>query len=200
MIKNTTKINSNQFVGVCLGLLQQCGKIIRDVHHSSAKQIKYKEGDDPVTIADFRCQWIINEGLNKFYPGIFIIGEEGSNGVPSEFDFGSLDNECFKQFGFKDFEYELDKCTVYVDPLDATRSFVQGKLADVTCLITLAYEEKPVIGLIGYPAPRSTLEHITETTEIIVGQIDTPRVISLKKSEDSGNFEIIEEFGPFGEP
>ena len=200
MIHNSVRIKSNEFIGVCLGLIQKSCEIIREVHSSSVKHIKFKEGDDPVTIADFRCQWIINEGLNHYYPGLFVVGEEGSNGVPSEFDFNSIDKGSFANFGFKEEEYELEKCTVYVDPLDATRSFVKGELSDVTCLITLTYEEKPVIGLIGYPSPRSAPGTLNEITEIAVGQIDTPRVVTLKKEDSSVGYEICEEFKPFGNP
>lgn len=200
MIKTATKIKSNEFIGVCLALVQKSCEIIREVHLDSVKHIKYKEGDDPVTIADFRCQWIIDEGLKQFYPGIHIIGEEGSNGVPSEFEFSAIDKLSFSSFGFTEQEYELDRCTVYVDPLDATRSFVKGELSDVTCLITLAYEKKPVIGLIGYPSPRSAPGEVNECTEIAVSQIDTPKVLTLKKNSDTNNYEVFEEFKPFGEP
>lgn len=204
MINTTAKISSTKFISVCLGLLERTCEIIREVHLGSVanKKIQFKEGDDPVTIADLRSAWIIDEGLAHHFPGIFIIGEEGPNGIASEFSFAGIDTNSFAKFGFPEREFELEKCTVFVDPLDATRAFVKGNLSGVTCLITLAYENKPVIGLIGYPSatPRPYSEEFNTQTEIVVGLADHPRVLNLGKLPTASEYEIFEEFLPFNNP
>jgi 3'-phosphoadenosine 5'-phosphosulfate (PAPS) 3'-phosphatase len=45
----------------------------------------------------------------------------------------------------------LSKGTIYVDPLDGTREFVDGRYENVTCLIGIAIDGKPVGGVIGVP-------------------------------------------------
>lgn len=123
------------------------------------------------------------------------MGEEGSNGIESEFDFETLTKDKFN-FGFKSVDYDLKDCCVYIDPLDGTRAFVKSNLQAVTCLITLTYKNKPVVGIMGYPYPNHTKHKPNPNTEIYVGQIDTPKVVRIKWNDTK--YEEIEEFKPFG--
>ena len=146
-----SKINSNQFISVSLILAEQACKIIREIHNEGVFSTKFKVGDDPVTKADFTAQWIVETGLKKAFPGIKIIGEEGSNGIPSEFDFNNFDLNKFDDFGFEKRDYNLDDCCVFIDPLDGTRNYIKGELYAVSCLITLACNKIPVAAIIAKP-------------------------------------------------
>lgn len=45
-------------------------------------------------------------------------------------------------------ELELDRLTIWIDPLDGTKNFVLGDLEGVTTLIGVAYDENPIFGVI----------------------------------------------------
>jgi 3'-phosphoadenosine 5'-phosphosulfate (PAPS) 3'-phosphatase len=64
----------------------------------------------------------------------------------------------------------LSQVTVYVDPLDGTREFVDGRYENVTCLIGIAVDGKPVAGAIGIPFASSTpsSDITTSTSEVNV--------------------------------
>ena len=47
-------------------------------------------------------------------------------------------------------ELPMDRLVVWIDPLDATRSYVNGNLSDVTCLIGVAMDGRPVLGIINH--------------------------------------------------
>ena len=44
--------------------------------------------------------------------------------------------------------------TVFIDPLDGTREFVEGRLEAVQCLVGVAYRGRAVAGVVGVPWPR----------------------------------------------
>tara|TARA_B100001029_G_C15006821_1_gene421660 strand:+ start:303 stop:1079 length:777 start_codon:yes stop_codon:yes gene_type:complete len=89
--------------------------------------IKNKEDNSPVTIADQKVELRIRELINSKFPSHGILGEE---------------YESFK----------IDSEFVWViDPIDGTRSFIAGH-KDFGTLIALLYNNKPVIGIINCPA------------------------------------------------
>lgn len=45
----------------------------------------------------------------------------------------------------------LRDLTIFVDPVDGTREFVEGRLSAVQCLVGVAYRGRPVLGVIGLP-------------------------------------------------
>lgn len=45
----------------------------------------------------------------------------------------------------------MNDVTVYIDPMDGTREFVEERLQNVQCLIGITYKGKPVGGVIGLP-------------------------------------------------
>ena len=52
----------------------------------------------------------------------------------------------------------LEELTLFVDPLDGTREFVEGRLSNVACLIGIARQDRPIAGVIGLPFPDGTWE------------------------------------------
>tara|TARA_B100000579_G_C22687316_1_gene783235 strand:- start:126 stop:926 length:801 start_codon:yes stop_codon:yes gene_type:complete len=87
---------------------------------------KIKHEFDPVTIADIQIQKKINRLISKFYPDHSIIGEEDST--------------------LKESPYEW--C---IDPIDGTKSFIQGMPLWGT-LISLAKDKKIIMGIADIPA------------------------------------------------
>lgn len=86
-----------------------------------------EKGDQsPVTLADREIEAIIRENIKQHYPDHGIIGEEyGRENENSEFQW-------------------------IIDPIDGTSSFIIGRPTFGT-LIALAYQNKPILGIINQP-------------------------------------------------
>ena len=89
--------------------------------------VDLKEDQSPVTIADRNAEEILRKKISKYFPDHGIIGEEFGNVKP-------------------DAEWVWT-----IDPVDGTRSFVQG-LPLFASLISLLHKGEPVIGIIELPA------------------------------------------------
>lgn len=134
-----------------------------------------KEGGNPksvVTQADIDAQAIIVGGLRRAWgDGLLIIGEEdGSDGPPTTIagapslrkDLFMPDQQqqqqqqrspFFLNTDIDDEDLPLDEITIFVDPLDGTREFVEGRLQNVACLIGIARNNRSIAGIIGVPFP-----------------------------------------------
>ena len=51
----------------------------------------------------------------------------------------------------KDIMVEISDLTLYIDPMDGTREFVEGRLDNVQCLIGITWKGQPIGGVIGLP-------------------------------------------------
>ncbi len=89
--------------------------------------VDLKEDQSPVTIADRNAEEILRKKISKYFPDHGIIGEE----------FGSVKPDA--------------EWVWTIDPVDGTRSFVQG-LPLFASLISLLHKGEPVIGIIELPA------------------------------------------------
>ena len=83
-----------------------------------------------------------------FRPAIGIIGEEGTK-----------QRDCTPPTTPPDLtrvteslpSYSLDSLTLYIDPLDGTRDYVHGDIHNVTVLIGIVHEHRPIAGIIHFP-------------------------------------------------
>ena len=114
-----------------------------------------------LTVADVRAQKVIVDGLRSTFPGLALVGEEdeadeGSavalEGAPSWWP--QAVDRAGEQVGSEPLpdEYRgirLDELVVFIDPLDGTREFVQGRLDSVQTLVGVAWRGRPIAGVIG---------------------------------------------------
>lgn len=168
-------INLYNLIDECSKLALAAGKVIREVHGARLVEGNgvlnghLKEDGDPksvATVADIRAQRVIVSGLQAKFPGVCIVGEEddseefvcGSTHEPAEDD--SLDSHPFIASRCLDllasdpkakFEYELDSIVVFIDPLDGTHEFVEGRVKHVQTLIGIAINGYPLAGVVGLP-------------------------------------------------
>lgn len=117
---------------------------------------KGKKDFDPQTEADRKCQQIIIGSLSSQFKELKIIGEEGEedlskipkNLIIDQFDSKFLaENVCpesFKDLSEKDI-------TIWIDPLDGTKEYVDGFVENVTVLIGIAFREAAIGGIIHQP-------------------------------------------------
>jgi 3'(2'), 5'-bisphosphate nucleotidase len=111
---------------------RQAGEAIMEVYQQKElfDRVDYKADDSPLTLADQRAHEIIKEKLEKAYPEIPLISEEG-----------------------KDIPYKERKEWLafwLVDPLDGTKEFIKRN-GEFTVNIALIYDKAPVLGVIYIP-------------------------------------------------
>ena len=130
----TDAMNLESIVGRITNISIQAGhEILR--YYKSDYSVRKKSNDSPVTEADIAANEIIVSSLAKFTPDIPIISEES--------DIADYSVRSLWQ------RYWL------IDPLDGTRSFVQGT-DEFTVNIALIEGHYPILGVVHSPVEQST--------------------------------------------
>lgn len=144
--------------------------------------IQFKEEGDArsaLTIADTSAQRIIVSSILGSYPNLHIVGEEDESVevdvayqrvlrddilVGHEWTTANVEKEQPPEY------LNLAEVTVFVDPLDGTREFVEGRLSNVQSLIGVCYKGRPLMGAIGLPFPNEANGNSTEVVFGIIGK------------------------------
>ena len=111
-------------------IAKEAGNAIMKIYNQDF-DVKYKQDNSPLTLADIKANEIIESGLNRLSVNFPILSEEG-----------------------KDILYEEREHWEYfwlVDPLDGTKEFVK-KNGEFTVNIALIYKDTPVLGVVYAPA------------------------------------------------
>jgi len=118
------------------------------------------------TEADTKIEQLLRGNIEKHFPDITVIGEEGEVGkIELEEDWIDYDKALtsFTQefIDCKNNEsMDLSKVpadidpkdlVIWLDPLDGTAEFIDGLLSHVTTLIGIAHKGKPIAGIINQP-------------------------------------------------
>ena len=132
-----------------------------------------KDKDDPrsaLTEADTNAQAAIVDALRATWPGLRIVGEEEEHDADGA---GSANARSLRRdlcqgdtHDASEWREPLDALFVFVDPVDGTREFVEGRLNAVQCLIGVACRGRAVAGAIGLPFPEGGL---TKETTVVWG-------------------------------
>ena len=127
--------------------------------------MKYKDegaARDALTEADLRAQSAIVDALRAAWPDLTIVGEEEDDATAAytSMSDGSQplrrDLLSFPESAPRESELPsaaLSDVCVFVDPLDGTREFVEGRLANVQSLVGVSVRGRAVAGAIGLPFP-----------------------------------------------
>jgi len=111
-------------------ILVEAGKAIVEIYKSGDFKAELKSDNSPVTLADKVSSQIINQGLKKIYPEVFVLDEE--NSIP---DYNKRKNWL---------QYFL------LDPLDGTKEFVKRN-GEFCINLALIESSKPIEGWIYQP-------------------------------------------------
>ncbi|WP_196139295.1 3'(2'),5'-bisphosphate nucleotidase CysQ [Aliikangiella sp. G2MR2-5] len=106
------------------------GKVILPIYQSDNFEVESKQDNTPLTRADLASHHIIIEQLNKLYPSIPCLSEEGKE---------------IQIKHRKDWPY----CFI-IDPLDGTKEFID-KNGEFSVNIALVKKNKPILGVIYAP-------------------------------------------------
>ncbi|WP_231402447.1 3'(2'),5'-bisphosphate nucleotidase CysQ [Caenimonas aquaedulcis] len=108
------------------GIAEAAGREIMDVYAGDIAAWS-KDDASPLTEADLRADRVIREGLERAFPGVYILSEESSShGVQADVFF-------------------------LVDPLDGTKEFLKRN-DEFTVNIALVVDGRPVAGVVQAPA------------------------------------------------
>ena len=139
MADSAATVELAELVARCLALAEGAGTLIREVYETNELETRYKDAQrDPVTVADLRAQRYIQGSLARAYPTLLVIGEEDDAAVASHDDVVLNPNagEGSQLLSSLVLPPELRTLrtadlVLWLDPLDATRSFVRPQLPSV---------------------------------------------------------------------
>lgn len=149
----TEDVKLSELLCASIDLARRGGETIKGVRASGALDTKQKGVDDPVTRADLETQAIVVGGLRTLWPRIAIVGEESvypdpdpkakppaRTGLVAE---GVVPPSLAS--------IPLSELAVFIDPLDATREFVEGNAEPVMVLIGISRKGVPIAGVTYQP-------------------------------------------------
>ncbi len=120
------KLSREQLDTLCR-IAEDAGREIMDVY-AKGGEIWQKEDTSPLTEADLRADRVIRAGLEKHFPGLFILSEESRSAGAGE-----------------------DDAFFLVDPLDGTKEFIKRN-GEFTVNIALVVRGAVVAGVVLAPA------------------------------------------------
>jgi len=144
-------------------------------------KVELKDAQDPrsaLTKADCAAQKVIVGALlSEWGDGLKIVSEEDDTDdkelaaalVSTTFTFEPLNRDMFEDDIGETADIDPSEITVFVDPLDGTREFVEGRLENCQVLIGIAIGGESVAGAIGIPFPDGDL---SSDSTIIYGLAD----------------------------
>jgi 3'-phosphoadenosine 5'-phosphosulfate (PAPS) 3'-phosphatase/thiamine kinase-like enzyme len=105
-----------------------------------------------LTQADLDAQSKIIGSLRETWgDSLKIVGEEDESEAPLIKDGTLLDQTLLDESDLIDELLPLEEISLFVDPLDGTREFVEGRLHNVASLIGIARNDKAIAGVVGLP-------------------------------------------------
>lgn len=140
-------------------------------------KVYFKDEADPrsaLTEADEAAQRAIVGSLKaEWEDKILIIGEEDDNdddknpSIKSSYE--PLRRQLFENDIGETADIDPSDITIFVDPLDGTREFVENRLQNCQVLVGVAIDGEAVAGAIGIPFPAGDL---SEDASIVYGLVD----------------------------
>jgi 3'-phosphoadenosine 5'-phosphosulfate (PAPS) 3'-phosphatase len=134
-----------------------------------------KDIDDPrsaLTEADLNAQKAVVDRIRATWPNLRIVGEEDEDET-NEVDVSDPELQLRRDLcdvssspSLAGWSEPVEVLTVFVDPVDGTREFVEERLDAVQCLVGVACRGRAVAGAIGLPFPGGTL---SEPTSVVWG-------------------------------
>ena len=131
---------------------------------SGGLNVDLKDAADPrsaLTEADLAAQRVMVSALREAWPGLRIIGEEDESEesvAEVASDAPPLRQDLCPELASAGLSAPLDELVCFVDPLDGTREFVEGRLSNVQSLVGVARGGRPIAGACGLPFPSGTLD------------------------------------------
>lgn len=201
-VEETIKIS--ELLSASIYLAEKGGKEVVKIRYMDDSQIgqlskgKTKEGaNEFVTLGDQRSHEIITSGLKAAWPNLPYQSEETD---PKIFKVSPppKSNREVSDVAKRDEEVPMKAVTVWIDPLDATQEYTEGKqdptlLDYVTVMVCIAIDGKPIAGVIHQPFTKDHLGHIGITKWAWVGHGVSKSLLEATSSspEDPDTVRVI---------
>lgn len=154
---------------------------------SSSLRVSMKDETDArsmLTEADLAAQAAMVSALRATWPDLHIIGEEDGDdssaaAAAAARNAPELRRDLCASLA-TDASVALSECVVFIDPLDGTREFVEGRLHAVQSLVGVAVRGRSIGGAVGLPFPSeasdapAVLFALSDVGSGAVGEPSTP--------------------------
>lgn len=170
----TSSFQIGPLLSTCVDACQRGCTEIRKVQKARVEsndnnllKVELKDVHDPrsaLTEADEAAHCAIVGSLRATWGGdLRIVGEEDDNEelakTLSEMAFEPLDQDLFVDDMGESADIDASKITIFVDPLDGTREFVEGRLENCQVLVGISIDGEAVAGAIGIPFLDGTMDN-----------------------------------------
>lgn len=167
-LETTTLISLNELMTKLVSLTVVANRIINGVHATRDTvplDIINKGRNDPQTRADRETEHFLIQGIRERFPGIPIVGEESSH-QHSEILVKDASAQSHQELlaaspvpgtlrlpftAATDIVRPMREFCLWLDPLDGTREFRDGKMEFVTVLVGVSLNNRPIAGIISVP-------------------------------------------------
>eukprot|EP00536_Pseudo-nitzschia_multiseries_P005820 jgi/Psemu1/191567/e_gw1.116.78.1 len=135
--------------------------VLKDVQDPRSALTEADTSAHTAIVGSLRSEWGNGNPADCF---LRIVGEEDDDEELAKAleatTFEPLDRDRFLDEIPSDATPEIDanRVTIFVDPLDGTREFVEGRLENCQVLVGIAIDGEAVAGAVGIPFPSGTLE------------------------------------------
>ena len=179
----STKVHAFQIgllLSTCIDACQRgCDEIrrVQESREGNNLEVELKDGKDPrsaLTEADLAAQHAIIDSLRTAWgPSLHIVGEEdaeegdGAPSLPRTKNDTPLRTDFLEDDIGETEELDPNDVTIFVDPLDGTREFVEGRLENCQVLVGIAIDGEAVAGAVGIPFPAG--HNLTTGATIVYG-------------------------------
>lgn len=160
-------------ISSAVSVASRAGAEVRRVTRTGVLGVVDKGVQDYQTEADRIAQRMIVASLAKKYPKCTIVGEEDlveDEEADANLIINTVDEDVLKMSlpdQYKDLKEE--DLTIWVDPLDGTKEFVNGLIEHVTVLIGISVAGRSVAGVIHQPFFKNTPNETISTGRTIWG-------------------------------
>lgn len=166
---NKILFNLSDYVSIVLQYFSYIDEYAKKVKEKKVENKRFiKEANESYTELDYLSQKLITNIIQKFYPhkNFILIGEETLN---EEYDKIIVDLNNKDKLEFlssidkitpsnikvpRDFNKSIDvtnsEISIFIDPIDGTKSLINEKYDPVTTLLGLCVDNKPYIGFIHF--------------------------------------------------
>ena len=151
------------------GIATQAGAAIMAIYDGD-HSVEIKEDSSPLTAADKASHQVILSGLQRHFPGIPILSEEGS-----EIPFAVRKN--WRRFWL-------------VDPLDGTKEFIKRN-DEFTVNIALVEEKEPVLGVVYVPAQNKIYWGIKNQGAWVQEEGNLPRQTRVRRPDPEKGLTVV---------
>ncbi|GLD96735.1 hypothetical protein PINS_up005418 [Pythium insidiosum] len=147
-------------LAACVSAGVHAGAVIREVvgeDHDLQLVSKCADKYDPQTVADRRSQQRMIHALRHVWPHVRIVGEEGDLDHADDKDRVLTDLHVLDAAlpattdAIVDRELDAARVVVWIDPLDGTKKFAEKKFDEVSVLLGIALDERPLAGVMHLP-------------------------------------------------